>query len=51
MPFKEAEEPVNIIVPLPLSTIPGITFRKIPDNSLLNQCIIGFHMGITIHEK
>jgi hypothetical protein len=34
-PFKEAEDPVNIIVPLPLSTIPGITFRKLPENSLI----------------
>lgn len=25
MPFKEAEQPVNRIVPFPLSTIPGST--------------------------
>lgn len=27
MPFSEAEEPVNKIVPFPLSTIPGSTFK------------------------
>lgn len=31
--LTEADEPVKIIVPFPLSTIPGITFNNDDDNN------------------